>query len=201
MAKNKLDMTKVVARWKKAKEQLPKLLTSVSKNTFVDSWKKQGWDGEKWKEVKRRTPGTRAYNSATKAARTRAILVQSSALSKSIVINSQTFARMVISTNVPYAQIHNEGFRGVVYVKPHKRQNTIKSKVKGSFQGTAVKQSSKTIVLTGSRVNVKGYSYRTNIPQRKFMGHGSEVEKKQRDIIGVALANVFMPGKFKYKMK
>ena len=104
MAKNKLDMTKVVARWKKAKEQLPKLLTNVSKNTFVDSWKKQGWDGEKWKEVKRRTPGTRAYNSATKAARTRAILVQSGALRRSIVINSQTFARMVISTNVPYAQ-------------------------------------------------------------------------------------------------
>ena len=57
MAKNKLDMTKVLARWKKAKEQLPKLLTNVSKNTFVDSWKKQGWDDEKWKEVKRRTSG------------------------------------------------------------------------------------------------------------------------------------------------
>ena len=177
MAKNKLDMTKVVARWNKAKEQLPKLLTNVSKNTFVDSWKKQGWDGEKWKEVNRRTPGTRAYNSATKAARTRAILVQSGTLRRSIVINSQTFARMVISTNVPYAQIHNEGFKGTISVPKHTRR------IKGNPQV------------------VKSYSYRANIPQRKFMGHGSEVEKKQRDIIGVTLANVFMPGKFKYKMK
>jgi hypothetical protein len=42
-------------------------------------------------------------------------------------------------------------------------------------------------------------AYQINIPQRKFMGHGKEVEKAQRNIIGVALANVFMPGKFKYK--
>jgi phage gpG-like protein len=109
MAKNKLDMSKVVQRWNKAKNQLPKLLTNVSKNMFVDSWKRQGWDGEKWKEVQRRTPGTKAYKNATKSARTRAILVQSGTLRRSIVINSQTFSRMTISTNVPYAEVHNEG--------------------------------------------------------------------------------------------
>lgn len=201
MAKNKLDMTKVVARWKKAKEQLPKLLTNVSKNTFVDSWKKQGWDGEKWKEVKRRTPGTSAYNSATKAARTRAILVQSGALRRSIVINSQTFARMVISTNVPYAQIHNEGgtinrkeSKNLMYYREYatnlKTRNTIKrfASKKGRNKATHAME-----------ITIGAYSI--NIPKRKFMGHGSEVEKKQREIIGVALANVFMPGKFKYKAK
>lgn len=171
MAKNKLDMSKVVQRWNKAKNQLPKLLTNVSKNMFVDSWKRQGWDGEKWKEVQRRTPGTRAYKNATKSARTRAILVQSGTLRRSIVINSQTFSRMTISANVPYAEVHNEGFRGTINVRPSVRNGK----------------------------KVRAYSYKANIPQRKFMGHGKEVEKAQRDIIGVALANVFMPGKFKYK--
>ena len=164
-------MKAVVKRWEAAKKQLPKLLTNTSKNIFVDSWKKQGWDGVKWQEVQRRTPGTKAYKSATKAARTRAILVKSGTLRRSIVVNSQTFQRMIISTNVPYAEVHNEGFSGIVRVNAHSR--------------------------IGKRI--KAHSRKVNIPQRKFMGHGQRVEKEQRDIIGVALANVFMPGKFKYK--
>jgi phage gpG-like protein len=78
---------------------------------------------------------------------------------------------MTISTNVPYAEVHNEGFRGTISVRPSVRNGK----------------------------KVRAYSYKANIPKRKFMGHGKEVEKAQRNIIGVALANVFMPGKFKFK--
>lgn len=36
-------------------------LSNQAQNYFLSSWKKQGFNGQAWKEVQRRTPGTKVY--------------------------------------------------------------------------------------------------------------------------------------------
>jgi hypothetical protein len=44
-----------------SKRELLVLLSNQAENYFTESFKKQGFGGQPWKEVKRRTEGTKAY--------------------------------------------------------------------------------------------------------------------------------------------
>jgi phage gpG-like protein len=167
----------------KMKSSKPKLLTTLevqATDHFVGSWKKKGWVDrglEQWREVKRRQPGTKAYKAAKKAARTRAILVQSGRLRRSFYTRIKRMDIVQIANSAPYAQVHNEGARGTAYVKPHSRY--VKS---GEYAGTGIfstKTRREKKVQLEAKQNVRGYSRRVNIPQRQFMGHSHQLEQQQ----------------------
>ena len=153
---------------------------------FRDSFRNEGFTDEsleKWDPVKRAETGR------TKAQRSRGILRKTGKLSKSIkVIESKEYKVVVGVEGITYAEVHNNGFRGIVNVRPHKRQNIIRAKVQGGFTGTANKRKTQTIELLGSRVNVKGYSYRQNIPQRQFIGNSFKLENTIQERLGEAWA-------------
>lgn len=175
---DKFGFKQGLKEFERLKKTLPKIIGNDARAFFQDSFKKQGFDDstiEKWKSRK---------NDKTKRQRGRAILVKSGRLRRSIKLRHVSWDKILISTDVPYAEAHNEGSRKVVYVKPHKRQNVIRTKVSGGFEGTSVKRRSKTIEILGSRVNVSGYSYKQNIPQRRFMGDS----RKLNTIITATLA-------------
>ena len=44
-----------------SRRELLVLLSNQAQNYFAESFQKQGFNGEPWKEVKRRTPGTKSY--------------------------------------------------------------------------------------------------------------------------------------------
>lgn len=64
-------------------------------------------------------------------------------------------------SKVPYAQIHNEGGRFVQYVKAHTRRHR----------------------KTGRRHQVRSFSRKLNMPQRKFLGYSPDILKSaEKDI-------------------
>jgi phage gpG-like protein len=88
----------------------------AQKNHFVNSFKKQSWDGDKWQEVQRRIKGTKAYNYPKKKGlkrRTRPILVGRGSLRRAVnsSLKSVTPNRVRFEVDLPYAAIHNEGLR------------------------------------------------------------------------------------------
>lgn len=98
------------------------LLSNQAQNYFLQSFKNQSWDGKKWQEVKRRAPGTKAYEYPKKKGlqrRTSPILVGAgwktrggtlrtavSVMARTAQINNSGF-KMIL--DVPYAVYHNEG--------------------------------------------------------------------------------------------
>jgi len=97
-------------------------LSNLSQNYFLSSWKKQGFNGEAWKDVQRREPGTKAYKYPKKKGlqrRTQPILIGSGFKTRGGTLRRavSNMARTAeISTNrsrmvvdVPYAGYLNEG--------------------------------------------------------------------------------------------
>lgn len=113
MAKKEgFNLDEIERRLRAGKPKLMVDLEAVSERFFLASWRKQGWDDgslQRWQEVKRRIPGTRAYNSARKSSRTRSILVQSGRLRRSFYTRIRRNDIIQIANSAPYAQPHNEG--------------------------------------------------------------------------------------------
>lgn len=121
---NKFRFGQVLKSKELMKRELPLQLANQAQNFFVKSWSDQGWDGEKWKEVKRRISGTPEFKYPKfrdLGRRTRAIMVGSiynkrgshlrNQVSKSIQTVSFPLIRLVV--NSPYAERHNEGLGGM----------------------------------------------------------------------------------------
>lgn len=110
---DKFNFDKIIAKLERSKREIPVKLGNDTKNYFLSSWAKQGFGGEKWKEVQRRTPGTKAYKYAKPAARTRAILVgKGSGRLRRDVANSlrtATWDKIQFTVQNPYAIYHNTG--------------------------------------------------------------------------------------------
>lgn len=90
-------------------------LGNESRNHFVDSWRNQGFTDRslrKWKEVKRRIQGTKEYKYPKKKGigrRTRAILVKSGNLRRSVRILEYAKKYVVLGSDLAYAGVHNAG--------------------------------------------------------------------------------------------
>jgi len=146
---------------------LPQYVGTEAVRFFKDSFNRQGFIDEGG--VKRWKP----RNKKAKRNKGRKILIDSGALKRSIRITDKTAHSVTVGTNLPYAQIHNEGFSGVQYVKPHKRTATRKMKWKNSYTGRNT-----TIKGAGSRHNVKGFGRRVNMPKRQFIGKSRFFERR-----------------------
>ena len=78
-----------------------------------DNFRKQGFDDfsvNKWQEVQRRIPGTKAYKYPKQrdlGRRTRRINNKTGLLQGSIRVTSAVFNRIAVGTNVPYAEYVN----------------------------------------------------------------------------------------------
>lgn len=129
MAKSKFNFGRVIENMRRVKKELPITLANDIKNDFLMNFRNQGFEGQKWKEVQRRIPGTKAYNGKKDPGkRTRNILQGkgSGRLRKDVAnsIKEATWDRILLQVNNPYGQVHNEGLRagrGAGFVMP-KRQ-------------------------------------------------------------------------------
>lgn len=65
------------------------------------------------------------------------------------------------TSNVPYANVHNEGFHGMQHVRQTIRHNH----------------------KTGKAYTVRAHSRRTDIPERRFIGNSKEVEQIVRSVL------------------
>lgn len=185
MAKREgFDFDKVLEKMKSTKSKLLTTLEVQATDHFTGSWKKKGWVDiglEQWKEVQRRQPGTKAYKAAKKAARTRAILVQSGRLRRSFYTRIKRMDIIQIANSAPYAQVHNEGgvinkagFRGLMYYREVATNLQTRRTIK---RFASLKGKKATKATHAMEINVKAHSI--NLPQRQFMGHSRQLEKQQ----------------------
>lgn len=112
---------KVIGKLTKALEKTmkdaPKVLGNEGQKHFNENFKNQSFEGKRWKEVKRREPGTFEYKYPKKkylARRTNPILIGrtrrlKNALNRSF--KSGGSARMVWRVDLPYAKAQNNGSR------------------------------------------------------------------------------------------
>lgn len=118
MANDRLRFDLVKKNLGLVKRELPLVLANQAKNYFVESWRRQGWDGVPWKIPQRRIPGTPAYKYPIKKGlgrRTRATLVETGRLRRDVSnsVRSANFELIRLVVDLPYANRHNEGLDGM----------------------------------------------------------------------------------------
>ena len=118
---NKFNFGDIKKKLERVKKDLPTKLANETKNYFLSSWDKQGFDGKNWQEVKRRIPNTQEYKRAPNSRRTAAILVGKGAgnLRRDVAnsLKEKTFERIRFSVDNDYAYIHNYGGIGRAFGK------------------------------------------------------------------------------------
>ena len=124
--------------------------------------------------------------------RSRGILIKSGRLYRSFrPVPSPGVARVV--TDVPYAQKHNEGFKGIEYVKPHKRTSTITRTVRGGYGKLGDEKSRKRKVkMVGARHNVRGHARKVDQTARPFLVTSPHFSKQMQKMILDELEQIFL---------
>lgn len=119
-------------------------------------------DGVKW------TPSGRAIADGGKT-------LTLSARLKGSIGNEATASQIVVGTNVAYAGVHQDGFKGTQKVGPHKR---------------VISQAFGRRLRSPVEVAIPGFSREMDIPRRAFLGLGAEDRSD-----GAALFTDFFAGK------
>ncbi len=142
-----------------AKNQFPKKAGAQILRFIDNNFRQQGWNGavfEKWLANKR--GGT--------------ILVQKGILRRSF---RQSYAPGEVRTftDIPYAAVHNRGFKGTVNVKGHTRNQFTQSEIgTGKYEKNGKEYTKKIHTISGTS-EVKGHTRQMNIPKRQFMPESS----------------------------
>jgi phage gpG-like protein len=159
---NITSWTTAIAKVNKVYATLPRKVAILAVNVAKENFRKQGFTDksfEPWKKRKVQRKGTKARQSG-------AILVDTGRLKRSIRVISINAKSARIGTDVPYAQIHNEGgkINANVSITAHKRKAHMRKREERNSKVIAHNVSSHT-----RKMNVKmpkrqfiGQSYRTN---------------------------------------
>lgn len=151
--------------------ELPPIIGEAAVNFTLDNFERQAWLGdntENWQKRKNPTKWGKADDTG------RALLVKTAKLKRSIRISRIVENAVYVhagGADVPYARVHNEGFRGKVEqkVKAHTRK-----------------------MKDGKTVGVSEFerTIQQNIPKRKFIGHESESPYLRAKIRRETLAHI-----------
>lgn len=111
---NKFNLKEVLENARKMKTELPLIIANQAQNFFVRTFTQQAFDGDKWKEVNRRIPGTNEYKYPKfkgLSRRTTPILVRTGRLRRGVSnsIKSATWDRIILMVEAPGAKALNEG--------------------------------------------------------------------------------------------
>lgn len=121
----------------------------------------------------------------------RALLVSSGRLRRSVRIMRTTSTSVTIGSDVPYARIHNEGFKGTVSVKAHTRTKWVKSRVETGNLTKSGRKQMRTMTTAGSQYAVGQHTRKMNMPRRQFMGNSRQLEKQITRLITAEIMKAF----------
>lgn len=179
-----LSLDTVRQKLAQSQRELLVLLPNQAQNYFLSSFKKQGFDGQPWKQVQRRDPDTNAYKYPKKKGlrrRTSPILVgagyriRGGTLRRAVSNMARTTQtrgngfRMII--DLPYAKIHNEG--GTINKSATSRAMNFKVNMRtGRSKFSTEKRAN-----FQQDVNIGAHSI--NMPKRQFVGQTAELTQMQ----------------------
>lgn len=177
-----LEFDQMVNRVAGALRAIPRRAGVLAVNFSKDRFRSQSWVDnirEPWKKRKAESWGR-------KPRKGRAILVDSGRLRRSIRVISTSPDRVVIGTDVPYAEAHNEGFTGKITqkVKAHTRRKF------GRIQSTNIetrKRSSRRGQVGGGQVKAHTRIIDQKIPRRRFIGSSALLNRQLERMITVEI--------------
>jgi phage gpG-like protein len=147
-------------------KNIPAEVATIAVNFSKDRFRDQAWTDETkepWKSRKRPRRGKTGKVSSNQT-----LLVKTGRLKRSVRKISATEDKIIIGTDVPYAQIHNEGgtITGTATVKSH----TVKEHTR-MRKGRREKVKSHTVKAHSRKMNVK-------IPKRQFIGNSYTLQRR-----------------------
>lgn len=159
------DQLFIKAKFSQVLRNLPRKIAVIAVNFSKERFKQQAWlDGglQKWKPRKN-----------TKDSK-RAVLVKSGRLRRSLRATSVTDKHITIGTDVPYAQVHNEGGNGTI------TQNIRGYSRREHSRKSHTRSGRKVQACTVRQHTVRPFSreIRLNIPKRQFIGHSKALDKR-----------------------
>jgi len=151
-----VNITTILDNVSKAIESLPNRVATTAVNFSKQRFVKQNWqdtEEEPWKGRSRsRKGGSKRQRGA--------VLVDSGRLKKSIRVIDASKERVVIGTDVPYAQMHNDGLEAPVSVKVHTRRSR-----------------------KGKSFTVKAHTRNVKMPKRQFLGESQALANQIEEMI------------------
>lgn len=155
-------------------KKIPTEIATIAVNFSKDRFHEQAWldsTKEKWKPRAKKRGNSRSRQSQT-------LLVKTGRLKRSIRKIKATPDQVIIGTDVPYAQIHNDGgkINKTVTVKSH----TIKTHTRKAHTRTRAGRTERIKAQTIKTHYIKSHKRKMNliIPQRKFIGESFTLTKR-----------------------
>ena len=172
-----LEFVKILDALAESIGDLPRMVGTEAVNFSKERFVQQNWFDAApipWEPRRRlRRGGKKRQNSA--------VLVDSGRLKRSIRIVSISGSTVIIGTDVPYAQMHNDGFKGTENVKAyrqrvkaHKRRITVKTK-KGTKK--------KTVQVKAHTRHIAAHQRKIDMPRRQVIGKSAELERRMELLI------------------
>jgi phage gpG-like protein len=150
----------------------------------MQRFREQAWINNTTEPWKQRKPGAKRNQG-------RAILMNTGRLRRSIRIVRVTSDSVTIGSDVPYAQVHNDGFKGTVAIQKHKRTKWIKSRIETGQLTKKGNKSMRTITTAGDEYDVRAHSRKMNMPRRRFMGESPALTKQITRLITAEIMKAF----------
>ncbi len=167
-----MDFIKQLNNAAKAMDNIPVKAGAEAVRFFKNSWREQAWIDTRVELWKKR-------QNESKKNKGRGILIQSGRLRRSIRVAYRSGNIIVIATDVPYARAHNEGFKGTVTVKAHKRNQYTEKKVgTGVYSIRTRKERKKRVKEVTGQISVKSHTRKMKLPKRQFMGESHYLSKR-----------------------
>jgi phage gpG-like protein len=144
-----------------AYKKLPAEIAAIAVNFSKDRFREQAWldeTKENWKPRKRPRKGRGSQT----------LLVKTGRLKRSVRKISATEDRIIIGTDVPYAQIHNEG--GTVTATVNVKAHTVNEHTR--------KRKGRNERLKSHSVKAHQRKMNTKIPQRQVIGNSKTLQDK-----------------------
>jgi len=176
---NKFNFEAIQKKAEEMKVDLPKIVANKAQRYFNESFRKAAWGDKAWEQPQRKISGTKAFKYAKPPAQSsKPILVNTGFLSKAVKnsLRHANWNEIMWEVYCKYAQVHNEGAQGTVYVKAHTSHRYKKVKIQHKGKSYSGKR-------PGDLFPVKGYSRKQNIPQRQFIGMNKELNEQLEKVI------------------
>lgn len=171
-----LDFTRKLDALSRAYTTLPNEIAAVAVNFSKECFVSQSWldtTKENWKQRKR----DRLSKNGNKT-KNQTLLVQTGRLKRSIRKIKADESQIVIGTDVPYAQIHNEG--GTINKSVAVKAHTVKSHSR-TRKGRKEQVKEFTVRAHARKMN-------TTIPRRQFLGESYTLSKRIINLITARFA-------------
>lgn len=165
-------------RFKQAMSSLPIVIGNEVVNFSKERFAEQNWNDktkEPWDKRKSKKDAGRA------------ILVKSGRLKRSPRVISTTADSVTVGSDVPYAQVHNDGFNGTVNVKSFQRNKYNSRKAGSGKLNKSGSERMQTISTVSGVGTVKAHTRQMNMPRRRFLGTSENMMQRLKRIAAIHL--------------